>query len=150
MTLQQKVFAILASITIFVVIIGLVKNRKMKEEYSWLWLLTGAVMIVLVLWYDLLVMLTHLIGAVQPTTTVFLFAILFLVCLSLHFAIKISLLTDRVKNLSQKLSLLEAEGGPAPGPQPLCRADAAAPGDSPGQPAEERTAVRRKGTTTDG
>ena len=109
MTIQQKVFAIVASLVIFIVIINLVKNKKLKEEYSWLWLLTGFVMIILVLWYDLLLILTHLIGAVQPTTTVFIFAILFLICIALHFAIKISILTDQVKNLSQKISLLDAE-----------------------------------------
>jgi hypothetical protein len=109
MSIQQKVFAILVSILIFVIIITLVKNKKLKEEYSWLWLLTGFFIIVLVFWYDLLLMLTHLIGAVLPTTTLFIFAILFLICLALNFAIKISALTDQVKNLSQKVSLMEAE-----------------------------------------
>ena len=109
MTIQQKVFAIIASISIFVVIIGLVKNNKLKEEYSWLWLLTGFVMFILVLWYDILLILTSLIGAVLPTTTLFICAILFLMCIALHSAIKISILTDQVKNLSQKISLIDAE-----------------------------------------
>jgi hypothetical protein len=109
MSIQQKVFAIFVSILIFIIIITLVKNKKLKEEYSWLWLLTGFIIIVLVLWYDLLLMLTHLIGAVLPTTTLFIFAILFLICLALNFAIKISALTDQVKNLSQKVSLMETE-----------------------------------------
>jgi len=109
MLIQQKIFAVFASILIFVVIITLVKNRKLKEEYSWLWLLTGAVILLPVLWYDSLLILTHLIGAVLPTTTLFIFAILFLICLSLDFAIKISRLTDQVKNLTQKVSIMEAE-----------------------------------------
>ncbi len=109
MLIQQKVFAVFASILIFVVIITLVKNRKLKEEYSWLWLLTGAAILLLVLWYDILLTLTQLIGAVLPTTTLFIFAILFLICLALDFAIKISKLTDQVKNLTQKVSLMEAE-----------------------------------------
>ena len=109
MSIQQKVFAILVGILIFVIIITLVKNKKLKEEYSWLWLLTGFFIIVLVLWYDLLLMLTHLIGAVLPTTTLFIFAILFLICLALNFAIKISALTDQVKNLTQKVSIMEAD-----------------------------------------
>jgi len=64
---------------------------------------------VLVLWYDSLLLLTHLIGAVLPTTTLFIFAILFLICLALDFAIKISRLTDQVKNLTQKVSLMESK-----------------------------------------
>ncbi len=109
MLLQQKIFAIIASLAIYVVIIYLVKKGKLREEYSWLWLLTGAVIILLVIWYDLLLFLTNLIGAVSATTTIFIFGIVFLMFISLHFAIKISSLSDQVKNLAQKLSLYEAE-----------------------------------------
>ena len=109
MLLHQKIFATIASLAIFVVIIYLVKKGKLREEYSWLWLLTGAVVLVLVIWYDLLLFLTKLIGAVTPTTTIFIFGIVFLMFISLHFAIKISSLSDQVKNLAQKLSLHEAE-----------------------------------------
>jgi len=109
MTFHQKVFAVIVSLAIFVVIISLVRNRKLRAEYSWLWLATGFVIFVLVFWYDLLVKLTALIGAVAPTTTLFIFGIVFLFLLSLHFAIKISELSDQVKNLAQKISLLEAQ-----------------------------------------
>jgi hypothetical protein len=109
MLLQQKIFAIIASLAIYIVIIYLVKKGKLREEYSWLWLLTGAVIILLVIWYDLLLFLTNLIGAVSATTTIFIFGIVFLMFISLHFAIKISSLSDQVKNLAQKLSLHEAE-----------------------------------------
>ena len=109
MTLQQKIFAIITVGCILIVIVYLVKKRKLKEEYSWLWLLTGFVILVLVLWYDLLVFLTDLIGAVTPTTTLFIFGIIFLMLIALHFAIKISSLSDQVKNLAQQVSLLEAE-----------------------------------------
>jgi hypothetical protein len=109
MTPHQKIFAIVVSLAIFVVIISLVRNRKLRAEYSWLWLLTGLVVFVLVVWYDLLVSLTALIGAVAPTTTLFIFSIIFLVFVSLHFAIKISRLSNQLKNLAQKISLLEAK-----------------------------------------
>ena len=108
MTLHQKIFAVFVSLTLFVVIITLVRNRKLRAEYSWLWLLTGLVVFVLVVRFDLLVKLTVLIGAVTPTTSLFIFSITFLVSVSLHFAIKISQLSDQLKNLTQKVSLLEA------------------------------------------
>lgn len=109
MTMHQKVFALIISFTIFVVIISLVRNRKLREEFSWLWLLTGTVVFFLAIWYDLLVKLTALIGAVTPTTTLFIFSIIFLVFISLHLAIKVSQLSDQVKNMAQKVSLLEAK-----------------------------------------
>ena len=94
---------------IFSGIIYLIKKGKLKEEYSWLWFLTGLVMMTLVLWYDILLVLTHLIGAVAPTTTLFLFGIIFLLLFLLHFAVKMSRLTEQVKNLAQEVSLLDAE-----------------------------------------
>jgi hypothetical protein len=109
MPLQQKIFAIATSLAIFIVIVYLVKKRKLREEYSWLWLLTGFLILVFVLWYDLLLALTELIGAVTATTTLFLFGIIFLMMITLHFAIEISSLSEQVKNLAQKVSLLEAE-----------------------------------------
>jgi len=109
MTLQQKIFAILTSFLLFITIIHLVKKGKLREEYSWLWLLTGFVILALVIWYDLLLLLTELIGAVLPTTTLFIFGIIFLVLIILHFTIKISAMTNQIKNLSQKISLLEAQ-----------------------------------------
>ena len=109
MTFLQKLFSILTVLVIFWLIIQLVKKGKLREEYSWLWLLTGLILIIIVLWYDLLLIISRLIGAVNPTTTLFIFGIIFLILLSLHFAIKISLLTYEVKNLAQKISFLEAE-----------------------------------------
>ena len=109
MILAQKVFSVIASSCILITIIYLVKKGKLREEYTWIWVVTGFILMLLVLWYDLLLFLTKIIGAVVPTTTLFIFGILFLVILSLHFAVKISCLTDQVKNLAQEISLLQAQ-----------------------------------------
>jgi len=109
MTPLQKAFSVATVLFLFFIIIFLVKRGKLREEYSWMWLLTGSLLLLIVLWYNILLFLTDLIGAILPTTTIFIFGIIFLVLLSLHFAIKISLLTHEVKNLAQKVSMLEAE-----------------------------------------
>jgi len=117
MTTLQKIFAVVTALLLFYVIIYLVKKGRLREEYSWMWLFTGFILLVVVLWYDILLYITNLIGAVLPTTTLFIFGIVFLILISLHFAIKISLLTHEVKNLAQKLSLLEAESEQQTPPQ---------------------------------
>lgn len=109
MPLQQKIFAFFTAISIFVTIIYLINKGKLREEYSWLWFLTGVVILTLTLWYDLLTFLTGLIGAVLPTTTLFIFGIIFIMLIALHSAVKISVLNDQIKNLAQKVSLLEAQ-----------------------------------------
>ena len=109
MPLQQQIFALLVSVLVFVVVVEMVRRRKLREEYSVLWLATSVVMFVLVLRYDWLVALTALIGAGLPTTTLFLCSIIFLILLAVQFCIKISRLTDQVKDLSQENALMKQE-----------------------------------------
>lgn len=107
MLFQQKVFAILASISIMVLVVELVRRRKLREEYSWLWLITGALIILLVVFYDLLIFITHLIGAIAPTTTLFIFGLLFLMLISLHYSMQITKLSLQIKEMAQQLTLLK-------------------------------------------
>lgn len=109
MLFRQKIFAIVASVLIMFLVVELVRRRKLREEYSWLWLLTGGVIILLVAWYDLLIFITHLIGAVLPTTTLFIFGLLFLMLISLHYSLQISKLSYQVKDLAQQLTLLRGK-----------------------------------------
>ena len=111
MTARQKIFALTVGVLIFITILRMVYRKKLREEYSWLWLATGLGIILLVVWYDLLVFLTEIIGAVLPTTTLFLFGLLFLVLINFHYSIKISALTDQVKTLAQELAILKAQTG---------------------------------------
>jgi hypothetical protein len=109
MTIKQQIFSILISVIVFILTIDLVRKKRLKEEYSLLWLATSSAMIILILRYDWLLALTRLIGAVLPTTTLFLGSILFLVLLSVQFSIKISKLSDQVKDLVQENALLRYE-----------------------------------------
>jgi len=109
MPLSQKIFALLICCFIFVVTINLVRKRKLREEYSVLWLATSILMFVLVLRYEWLVALTAFIGAGLPTTTLFICSTIFLILIAVQFSIKISHLTDQVKNLAQENALLRQE-----------------------------------------
>ncbi|HET8539056.1 MAG TPA: DUF2304 domain-containing protein [Anaeromyxobacter sp.] len=109
MTPNQRIFAVLVSVATLAFVVELVRRRKLKEEYSWLWILTSAGMIVLAGWYGLIERLTHLIGAVTVTTTLFLFGLLFLLVLSVHFSTVLSRLTQQVRRLTQEVAILAAE-----------------------------------------
>ncbi len=106
---SQKIFALLTCCFIFVYTLNLVRRRKLREEYSVLWLATSLLMFILVIRYEWLVALTSLTGAGLPTTTLFLFSIIFLMLIAVQFSIKLSYLTDQVKNLAQENALLRSE-----------------------------------------
>lgn len=111
MPAKQQLFALFVCVLIFVLTIDLVRTRRLREEYSVLWLATSGIMFVLVLRYDWLVVLTKLIGATLPTTTLFFGAIVFLMLIAVQFSIKLSKITEQLKNLTQENALLRAELG---------------------------------------
>ena len=107
MPIRNKVVALVVSIGLLFLIIDLVRRRKLREEYSWLWLLTVSTILLLTVWFDLLRWITFLIGASIPSSTIFMLAFLFLILISLHFSVVISKLTDRNIELAQRYALLE-------------------------------------------
>jgi hypothetical protein len=108
LTPHQTVFALVTSLLTFLFILELVRRRRLREEYSWLWLLTAGAMILLVVWFRLLVVITHLVGAVTPLNTLLRFAVLFLFAIAVHYSVIVSRLTTQVKNLAQELALVSA------------------------------------------
>ena len=109
MPIQQQIFALIVSVLVFLFIIEMVRRRRLREEYSVLWLATSLAMFVLVIRYEWLEALTELIGAGLVTTTLFIGSLIFLMLLSVQFCIKVSKLTDQVKNLSQENALMKLE-----------------------------------------
>ncbi len=107
MPLRQKILAILLSVGLIILIFELVRRRKLREEYSWLWMLTGVVIFVLVIWHDLLLLVTRLLGIALPASTIFLFGVFFLILINLYFSVKISTLITQVKELAQRQAILE-------------------------------------------
>jgi Mg2+/citrate symporter len=118
MTPTQRVFAIVTSIATFLVVMELIRRRRLREEYALLWVLTTVGMMLLATWYGLIEWITQVIGAVAVTTTLFLFALIFLLLISVHFTTVISRLTVQVRRLTQELAILQAERGRAVDPLP--------------------------------
>lgn len=106
---EQRPFAVITSLALLALIIWLIRRRKLREEYALLWLAVGIGTIVLAFWYGLLEWVSRLIGAVAPTTTLFIFAILFLSAVCIHFSISLSRLKDQVRDLTQELALLRKD-----------------------------------------
>ncbi|HIJ73804.1 MAG TPA: DUF2304 domain-containing protein [Candidatus Hydrogenedentes bacterium] len=108
MEIRQKILAAVFGIALLVSIIVLVHRRKLKEEYSWLWIAAGVAILAIGLNYWLLEWITKAIGAGWTTATLFFFGIFFVLALSLQFSVKISTLENQVKNLAQQLAILQA------------------------------------------
>jgi hypothetical protein len=112
-----KTLSILLAVILLTTIIDLVRRRKLREEYSLLWVLIGVVIVFLAIWGELLRAITDLLGILTPVSTLFFFGVMFLVFLALHFSVILSSLTNRVIELAQELALLRntiEERNPSP------------------------------------
>lgn len=106
---RQRVTALIVAIGVLLLVLELVRRRKLREEYSWLWAGTAMLLIVLALYQGFLVDVSRWIGAASTVSTLFLGAFLFLLALALQFSVRLSRLTHRNRTLAQRLALLEEE-----------------------------------------
>jgi hypothetical protein len=104
-----RVMALILSVVLLLVIIDLVRKRKLREEYSWLWIMTGAAIFIVATWQSLLVRVTEWIGAKIIVSTLFFGALMFLTVISIHFSTKVSQLHEQVKELAQRTALITEE-----------------------------------------
>ena len=107
-TMIARVIALLAGTTLFAAVFEAVRRRKLREEFTPVWVTAAVAILLLSVSFDLLIWLTNLIGAWTPSSTVFFFGLVFLTAISLSYAIRLSTLANQVKVLGQELSILRA------------------------------------------
>ena len=104
-----RIVAIGLSLTLLFVVLWLVRRRTLREEYTPIWVATAVGMTLLSLRLDVLRALTGAIGAWTPSSTIFFLGELFLVVISLNYAVRLSRYGSRLKDLAQESALLRAE-----------------------------------------
>jgi hypothetical protein len=88
-------------------VLELVRRRRLKEEYSLLWLLAGGVMVVLTVARPLLEVIARALGIHYAPSALFLVVGLVGMALGLHLTAVISTLTDQSRVLAQRVAILE-------------------------------------------
>lgn len=106
---RSVVLAVLAALAAFLLVLELVRRRRLREDYSLLWLFVAAVMIVVAAWRELLHGLAALVGIAYPPNLLFLLALLFIFGLLLYFSTVITRLTQESKRLAQEVALLRQQ-----------------------------------------
>lgn len=106
---RAMIFGLIASVAVLVFIVEMVRQRRLREEYSLLWLITAGVLIVLSLSRPLLDVLANLIGIFYPPSALFVVAVIFVLLILLHFSMVITRLTQENKEIAQQVALLRYE-----------------------------------------
>ena len=109
---RVSVAAALASVLLLLVVFELIRSRRLRERYALLWLLTGAVLLVLSVWRGGLNTIAGWFGiSGYPPAILFAVGILFILLVLLHYSTVISRLSDQSTILAQRLALLEQRFG---------------------------------------
>lgn len=109
MNMQVRIISLVVSVLFVAYVVSLVRNRKLRETDSIVWILAGLAIFVLAIWVKPLVMITDLLGAKFAVSILFFCGLVFLTFTSLWVTTRISVLSDEVKDLAQKITLLSEE-----------------------------------------
>ena len=91
------------------IVLDLVRRRKLSEEFSLLWV--GSTLVIAALGFStpLLRWITHVLGMMFESSTVFAAGLAFATVTLLHLSVKLSRLSQEHQTLTRELALLRHE-----------------------------------------
>lgn len=107
MPLKARIVIALLSFFLFMFVLNLIRKRRMRIEYSILWLVISSTILAASIWQKTADRFAHFIGIDYPPALFFLIAFFFMILILLHFSIEMTKLKDQNKTLVQELSLLK-------------------------------------------
>lgn len=106
---RTNIIIIISSTATLLFVLELVRRRKLREEYSWLWLLTAVVYLLVTLWAGLGDWVTDVIGTNSVPIAFAFIGLQFIVIISIQYSVRLSHLTTQIKDLSQEIAILDNE-----------------------------------------
>lgn len=104
-----RLISLAVSIAIFVLVIWLIRERRLREKYALLWLLTSIFVILLTISRQLLEFAALAVGIYYPPSLLFLLGLLFLLLVNIGHSVSLSRLTESNQKLAQEIALLRKQ-----------------------------------------
>jgi hypothetical protein len=98
--------AVVVSAVLLGYIVEAVRRRRLREEYSILWLATATVLLLLALIRPALDLLARALGIISPVNALFVVGFAFTTIILLHFSTVVSRLSRENRELAQRYALL--------------------------------------------
>jgi len=120
---RTQVIVALGALGMALLVLELVRRRRLSEEYSFLWLVSTALIAILGFSTPLLTWITRVLGFLGESSTVFAAGLAFLTATLLYVSVRLSRLGYENHALTRELALLRHEvetlrGAGAPGGAP--------------------------------
>jgi hypothetical protein len=105
---EHRVALVLAGGVLLLMTFELIRKRRLREEYSVLWVLTALAILVSGIYPRVLEWVAMRI-TLHPAVLMTFLCVLFLMAILLHYSVVISKHSEREKGLAQELALLKEE-----------------------------------------
>ena len=102
-----QIIAIVTSLCFLLYISRQIVKGKLREEYSFVWILSTIILLVFSFWRDGLEVVADLLGIYEAPNMVFAAAIFLILIYLLHLSMVSSRLHQQNKTLSQQVALLQ-------------------------------------------
>lgn len=99
--------SVILAFLFLLLVLELVRRQKLKEQYSLLWILFSAVLVIISLNVSLVEWIADRFGVKYAPAVLFLFGLLFCFTIILHLTIVVTKLTAQVLRLTQELTILK-------------------------------------------
>jgi hypothetical protein len=106
---KTQIFALIATVAIFLLILELVRRRRLAERYALLWLSSSLALLALAIWTGGLDRIADLMGIAEPANAIFILSFAIVFVLLLHFSVATTRLAEETKILAQESARLEQE-----------------------------------------
>jgi hypothetical protein len=98
---------VIGALVLLVIVVELVRQRRLEEQYSLLWLGAATALVVLAISRDLWDKLAIVVGIAYPPTALFIVLFVAMIMILLHFSTAISKLTRQNRQAAQEIGLLQ-------------------------------------------
>jgi hypothetical protein len=106
---KVEIIMLVVPAVLFAVVVELVRRRRLREDYSLLWLVTFGVLVLFAVFPNsLLDGLADLIGIFYPPTALFVVGFGLMLLVLLQFSLVITRLAQQNKQSAQRIALLSA------------------------------------------
>lgn len=104
---RLQIIAIATALIFMFFIFRLIAKGKLREEYSFIWIVCTALLLLFAVWRDGLDVIAKLLGIYYAPSLIFLGAIFAIVVFLVHLSVVNSKQHQQIKDLAQEMALLK-------------------------------------------
>ena len=104
-----SVIVVIAAVAIAATVLVYLRRRRIREEYSLLWMLMGIGIVVFAVFNGLVGRVARALDVAYEPSLAFFLGFCFTLLLLFHYALEISRLSEQNKTLAQELGLMQLE-----------------------------------------